>query len=93
MNSYLYAKWKNAPHGSPTEFYSELDHARWELRKVEVFADGRTGYASVSQSSNEDTRLAIVALPPLDAINQQVEFEAKLISPEDFEAAWRRATT
>ena len=41
MNSYLYGKWRNPPGDGPVEFYSELDPARWELRKVEVLEIGR----------------------------------------------------
>jgi hypothetical protein len=44
-------------------------------------------------SSNDGTRLAIVALPPLSEISRQIEFEAKSISAEEFEAVWKRATT
>ena len=93
MTTYMYAKWKNAPADSPVEFYSELDAARWELRKVEVFPDGHMGFASVAKSSNDGTRLAIVALPPIDEIARQIEFEAKPISAEEFESIWKRATT
>lgn len=92
MTTYLYAKWKNAPADSPVEFYSELDDARWEKRKVEVFPDGYLGYASSASSSNDGTRLAIVALPPLQEIARQIEFDARAISAEEFEAVWKRAT-
>lgn len=93
MTTYLYAKWKNAPADSPVEFYSELDAANWEKRKVEVFPDGHMGYASSASSSNDGTRLAIVALPPISEIARQIEFEAKSISADEFEAVWKRATT
>lgn len=92
MPTYLYAKWKTAPADSPVEFYSELDDARWEKRKVEVFPDGHIGYASAAKSSNDGTRLSIVALPPLNEITRQIEFDAKMVSAEEFEAAWRKAT-
>ena len=91
MSTYLYAKWLNNPADSPAEFYSELDSNRWETRKVEVFRDGRIGYASAGKSARE-TRLAIVPIPPLEEINKQAEFEAKTITAEEFEAAWKRAT-
>jgi hypothetical protein len=91
MSTYLYAKWKNAPADSPVEFYSELDATRWETRKVEVFPDGHMGYASSTKSSNDGTRLAIVALPSVDEIARQIEFEAKSISANEFEAVWKRA--
>lgn len=93
MTTYLYAKWKSAPADSPVEFYSELDAARWEKRKVEVFPDGHMGYASSSSSSNDGTRLAIIALPPINEIARQIEFEVRPISADEFETVWKRATT
>jgi hypothetical protein len=92
MPRYLYAKWKSAPAGSPVEFYSELDENRWETRKVEVFPDGWMGFASALETSNHLTRLASIALPSPQEINRQVEFEARVISADEFEAVWQRAT-
>ena len=92
MTTYLYAKWKTAPADSPAEFYSELDPARWETRKVEVFPDGRMGYASAARSSNNGTRLSIIPLPPIEEIARQIEFDVRQASADEFEAAWKRAT-
>jgi hypothetical protein len=91
MNSYFYSKWKNGPAESPVEFYSELDPARWEKRKVEVFRDGRLGYASADRSKL-NTRLAIVPIPSLSEIATQPEFEVKPIGAEQFEGIWKQAT-
>lgn len=90
MSIYLYSKWKNAPVDSPVEFYSELDGNRWETRKVEVFPDGRLGYAS-STKSTLDTDLAIVPIPSVAEIESQLEFDVRLIKAEEFEAIWERA--
>jgi hypothetical protein len=35
----------------PVVLYSELDDNRFEVRKVEVFRDGRLGYADAVRSS------------------------------------------
>lgn len=91
MRTYLYARWLNNPADSPAEFYSELDSNRWETRKVEVFRDGRMGYATAGKSTR-DTNLAIVQIPSLEEINKQSEFEARAITADEFEAAWKRAT-
>ncbi len=91
MNTYLYSKWLNNPADSPMEFYSELDPGRWEVRKVEVFRDGRSGYASTVKSTG-NTRLAIVPIPPLADISSLAEFETRTITADEFEAVWRRAT-
>jgi hypothetical protein len=90
-NTYLYAKWKDAPADSPVEYYSEVDAGRWETRKVEIFADGRAGYASAAGSAL-DTRLAIVPLPAIAEIASQSEFEARPIDASEFEDVWKRAT-
>ena len=89
-NTYLYAKWMNAPADSPAEYYSEIDAGRWERRKVEIFADGRAGYASAAGSAL-DTRLAIVPLPSLAEIAAQKEFEARAINASEFEDVWNKA--
>ena len=90
MNSYLYGKWRNSPGDGPVEFYSELDPARWELRKVEMLADGRMGLASANRSTH-GTQLAIISIPPMSEIMAQTEFESKLIRADEFEAVWKRA--
>jgi len=91
MSTYLYSKWKNGPLDSPVEFYSELDPARWETRKVEIFRDGRLGYASSTQSKF-DTRLGIIPVPSLEEIASQIEFEVRPSEAGEFEAVWKRAT-
>ena len=93
MSSYIHSRWKNAPPDSPVEFFSEMDHSRWETRKVEVFTGGRLGYASKAKPSNGSTRLAIIPLPPLKEIASQIEFEVKEISADQFEIIWKRASS
>jgi hypothetical protein len=93
MSTPLDAKWKNAPAVSPVKFYSELDTARWEKRKVEVFQNGHMGYASTSGSSNDGTRLAIGALPRMSEIARQIESEARSVSADGFESIWKLAAT
>lgn len=90
MSTYFYSRWKDGPVDSPVEFHSELDPARWETRKVEVFRDGRLGYASSTQSKF-DTRLGIIPVPSLEEIGSQHEFEVKPIEAGDFETVWKRA--
>jgi uncharacterized protein DUF6881 len=49
---YLRVGWKHQHADEPTILYSELDEDRWEVRKVEVFRNGRRGYASADGSSS-----------------------------------------
>lgn len=91
MSAYIYSKWKNSPAGSPVEFYSELDPSRYETRKVEVFANGKLGFASGS-AATDGTRLGITPVPHISEIRSQHEFEIKEISKKEFEEKWLEAT-
>jgi len=89
--SYAKIRWKHQNAYDPVEIYTELDDARWEVRKVEVFSDGSRDFASGSRSS-ERTFLSPEKIPPLAEIAANPEFEAKEISKEDFEEMWSKAT-
>lgn len=91
MTSYLHARWRNAPAGSPLEMFSELDPARWETRKAEVFAGDRWHWAGPDGSSHGGTQLGEVPIPPLAEIVRDLQFEAREISADEFEVAWARA--
>ncbi len=91
MSTYIYSKWNNSPAGSPVEFYSELDPNRYETRKIEVFANGHLGFASVIKAT-EGTRLGITPVPQISEIRSQHEFDIKEIRKKDFEAKWLEAT-
>lgn len=48
---YLRVEWTQHNPEMPVEIYSELDEDRWEVRKVEVFADGRVQYSDGVEST------------------------------------------
>ncbi|WP_232457234.1 DUF6881 domain-containing protein [Burkholderia ubonensis] len=83
------ALWKHAFETEPIRLVSALDHARYEVRKLEFFRDGRVGFANETRSSL-GTELGTVPVPSLVEINADPEFEAKEISMETFEALWSR---
>lgn len=87
---YIRVHWKHQNLASPTTLYSELDAAGWELRKVEVFSDGRIGYADGSEAAG-DTRLSTEPLPTLAEIGADPQFEPYEISNEEFERVWASA--
>lgn len=70
--------------------YSELDQFSCELRKVEVYADGRMGFADAGHETGE-TRLSEEPLPSLGDIARDPQFEPAEISAAEFEAIWRKA--
>ena len=77
-------------HDDPVELLSELDEARFETRKVDVFADGRLQAASKDFGTG-DTWLSYEPIPSLDDINSQTEFDAVEITREAFETIWAAA--
>lgn len=87
---YVKVKWLHTSADYPVLLYSELTADRWELRKVELYADGRMGFADREEQSGS-TELGIEPLPPLEQIAADPEFEPAIISAEEFESVWARA--
>ena len=84
MSSYIKWIWKQHDLEFPSIFFMELDEERWDTRRVEVFPDGRTGFAGPDDRSHE-TWLGETAIAPLSEINEDPMFEATEISAADFE--------
>jgi hypothetical protein len=70
-------------------FYSELDPQRWELRKLEIWTDGRVGFADSTEATAE-TALGDASVPPLDEIACDRQFSPTAITAVEFEAIWVR---
>lgn len=87
---YMAVKWKHRNPNEPTMLYSELDDAGWEIRKVEVFADGRVGWADRSEEHG-GTGLGIEPVPLLEEIASDPQFEPSEITREQFEEVWSDA--
>ena len=87
---YVKVRWIHTSSDQPVMLYSELNDESWELRKVEVYADGRADFADREDQSGS-TKLGIKPLPPLEEIAADPEFEPIVISAEEFEAAWESA--
>ena len=84
---YLRVTWKHSFPDEPVLTYSEVDENDWEVRVVEVFPDGRKGFASPAESTGS-TRLGEDPIPSVDEISAIPEFEAVEISRNDFEDVW-----
>ena len=87
---YICCEWRHTGDTEPVLLYSELDEYRWEKRKVEVFRDGRHGFADDSVSTG-GTWLGKSAVPALEEINAGKEFSARPIEAAEFERIWKRA--
>jgi hypothetical protein len=88
--NYLKVRWKHSDPNYPILIFSELDEERWEIRKVEVYEDGRIESASGTHET-EGTKLSLEPLPTLEEIVADPVFEATLIGKDDFEQMWSRS--
>lgn len=89
---YLKVKWIHCFDSEPVLLYSEMDELRWEVRKVEEFADGHFGFASKERSFGS-TYLGKVPIPALSEISSDPQFEPAVITKMEFEEVWARATS
>jgi hypothetical protein len=88
--SFLAVQWHHTNPEDPIWLYSELNNERWEIRKVEVFADGLHDWAEGGRSTGA-AQLSTQPLPPFEEIALQPDFTPREISREEFEVVWRKA--
>lgn len=84
---YILVIWMHHFENEPILLYSELDDSRFETRKVEIFRDGKKGYASENEEFGS-TRLGSEPVPPITEIAMDSEFDPKEITREEFEKVW-----
>lgn len=70
--------------------YHEIAEAGREVRRVELFDDGRLRYTQ-DVDPNAPTSLSLEPLPPVEEIRAQAEFAAMEIEAVAFKAVWDRA--
>jgi len=87
--NYICVKWKHSRSDDPVWLYSEIDANRCETRKVEIYADGRYGFASAKESS-AGTRLGEAPIPSLTEIAYDHQFEPAEFTKDKFEVVWQR---
>jgi hypothetical protein len=87
---YFKTTWRHDSDNDPVLIYCELNDARWELRKVEVYRDGRMGFAN-EKEEYLGTMLALRQDPPIEEIAAQPDFEPSVISADEFDAVWSKA--
>ena len=87
---YVKVLWRHDLPEEPVELVSELDDEGWEVGKVEVYRDGRRGWANEENSSGS-TMLSETEYPDLEYIAAQSEFSPSIISMSEFEGEWIRA--
>jgi len=84
---YIFVNWMQHFDNEPILLYSELDDSRFEIRKVEIFPDGKKGYASEFEEFGS-TRLGTAPVPFISEIARDPEFDPKEITQDEFEKVW-----
>lgn len=84
---YQKALWKHSDSKYPKEILSEINDEMWEVRKVEVFFDGRM-FFSDGRKSTGDTILADQLMPSVEELSENPEFDVVDISKKEFEKKW-----
>lgn len=89
--SYHRVEWHHTDVEFPVVLFSALDKDGWEVRKVDVWADG-TGMTSDSLEDEDfqSTSLGTVPTPSLDEINSDPQFSGVEITAAEFNEAWYR---
>lgn len=88
-NRYLKVDWLHDDANDPVSIFSELDSQGWELRKVELFRDGTSGFASAAEAVG-GTMLAVEQVPAISEINSDPQFNASWITASDFAIVWQQ---
>lgn len=80
-------KWLHNHAEEPIRLVSEIDPENYEVRKLNFFSNGSTGFAS-STLSHLGVELGSAPVPSISEINEMEEFEGKEIAQSDFDALW-----
>ncbi|MEK5441037.1 DUF6881 domain-containing protein [Fredinandcohnia sp. FSL W7-1320] len=84
---YIYVDWIHNFIDEPIILISELDENRFETRKIEIYKDGRVGFA-YNDFEVLNAGLGIVPVPSIVEIASESEFSPKEITKEEFEKFW-----
>jgi hypothetical protein len=83
-------RWLHDFEEEPVLYFSELGDDNYEVRKVQVYRDGRSEWADRSFES-ATVGLSEIAFPPTRDISSDSAFDAEEITPEEFEKWWTEA--
>jgi hypothetical protein len=84
---YIYVEWIHDLIDEPFILISELDENRYETRNIEIYKDGRVGFA-YNDVEVLNAGLGIEPVPSIDEIASESEFSPKEITNEEFEKFW-----
>lgn len=86
----LKVRWHHQNRDYPVLLFSELGSDRHEVRKIDVFADGRMAYAQEGEEVG-DCRLGEAVTPPASEIAADPQFEVLDVDAFEFERVWSAA--
>ncbi len=86
---YIKVRWIHNDSNEPVWLFSELDNASWEIRKIEIFADGSCGFAGQGSEAGGSS-LGRAPLPPIREIAADSQFVPVEIEAEEFEQMWKQ---
>ena len=87
---YIRVTWARPLPDAPKWVCSEVDDNRRELRRVEIWEDGRRGFAC-NEFKSESTSLSREPVPSLDAFITSPRLRASALTRDEFESVWREA--
>jgi hypothetical protein len=87
---YLKAIWHHDFDDEPVELYSEIGDEGYEIRKVEIYRNGKMDFADESHSTGV-TLLSEKPIPDIEEIAAQKEFSPVIVQKAEFEVVWSRA--
>jgi hypothetical protein len=87
---YVRVEWHHEFEDEPVTYFSELGDDRYEVRKVQVYRDGRMEWADEGHET-ASVGLSEISFPDLAQISSQPEFDAESIDQSEFERIWSSA--
>lgn len=88
--TYFLANWEHDDLDDPIRTYEEVSEERYELRKVEEFADSRL-IRSDRVAPELSTSLSWEPVPTTDEIRARQEFTVEPLTADAFESVWALA--
>jgi hypothetical protein len=87
---YVKVAWIHESSNEPVLYFSELDEGGYEIRKVQIYRDGRAEWAD-EDFETATVGLAEIPFPSVEEISIREEFAAEEIDSEEFGRAWSEA--
>jgi hypothetical protein len=87
---YFYVHWVHTFSNEPIHLYYEYNDERREMRKVEIWDDGRIQFADANHECGS-TMLSFELLPSLEEISTDPQFKVRTITEREFAEIWSEA--